>query len=248
MNVYDYADKLLDKLSNKPLTIDMITIQNNEDTFDFARNLLQDYGLFPDYEKLNLSKTRKSNELAMKHRLKGNELFKDRKYFSALCAYNESLCHAETNSGDLGLAFANRSAVFLEIEEFGLCQENIKLAKEFGYPRSKFKKLERREKHCYGRIENKSRELNLLQLAQKFNTKYPFIAESLTLRESFEFGRHIVTDKALKTGEIVAIDRPFCGLLLSKCQMKRCINCLRQFKMNIFPCNKCSSGEKTSSS
>lgn len=244
MNVYDYADKLLDKLSDEPLTIDKITVENNQDIFENIRNLLKQHKLLPDYNNLNLSREQKSSELATKHRLKGNELFKDRKYFSALCDYNVSLCHAETNSDDLGLAFANRSAVFYEIGEFRLCKENINLAKEFGYPSNKLKKLERRERKCHSRLKGKLRELSLLQITRTTRTKYPFVTDCLRLGDNSEYGRHIVTDCDLNIGEIVAIDRPYCGLLLTEFHNKRCTNCLRQFKMNLVPCAKCTSGEE----
>lgn len=245
MNVYDYANKLLDKLSNDPLTTDKISIENNENTFDLAKDLLKNYQLFPDYEKCNLFGNRKSNELATKLRLKGNDLFRDRKYFSALCAYNESLCYAETDSENLGLAFANRSAVFLKIEEFGLSKENIELAKEFGYPSSKFDKLEKRKEKCYEEIENisDSEDLTPLQLTQELNLKYPFIAKCLRLRNNPEYGRLVISDRALNIGEVVAIERPFCGLLLAKYQIERCTNCLGQFKMNLIPCHNCASGK-----
>ena len=246
MDVYDYAERLLEKMSNEPLTIDKITIEKNENIFEYASKLLQDYQLFPDYERFKLSDNKKSKELATKHRLKGNELFRDRKYFSALCAYNKSLCFAVTNSEDVGLAFANRSAVYLEIEEFELCKENINFAKEFGYPSSKSEKLERREKNCYGKIVEKSRDLKLLQLTHKSNPKYPFVADCLKIQNNSEFGRHIVTDKALNIGDVVAIDHPFCAILSTKHNVRRCANCLGSFKLNLLPCPKCTSGKKMS--
>lgn len=241
MNVYDFVDKLLDKLSNVPTTIDKISIGNNKETFDNVKDLLKDCEPF---ENLDLSGNKKSKDLSTKHRLKGNELYEQKKYFSALCAYNQSLCYAENGSEDLGLAFANRSAVYFEINEFDLCKENIKLANENGYPSSKFEKLAKREKNCFKGIKTNVRKQNLLQITQRPNMKYPFIADCLKLKDDEEFGRHIVTDKSLNTGEIVAIDRPFCSILIAKCRVTRCTNCLCQCKMNLFPCRNCASGKK----
>lgn len=237
--VYDYADKLLEKLCDEPITYDNLNI--NENTFDYVWKLLTENQLFPSYEKLNLLKIEKSDDLSLKCRLKGNELFKDRKYFGALCAYNESLCFAKPDSETLGLAFANRSAVFLEIKEFDLCKENVRLAKKFGYPRNMALKLDKRVKICNENKEKKPLQ-NLLRMSHKSNQKYPFVADCLRLKHSLKFGRHIVTDVALKTGEIIAIEKPFCSLLMSNCFVKKCTNCLNQFKLNLIPCPGCTSG------
>lgn len=245
-NVHDYADKLLEILSEERLDADSLKITEN--TFDSVRNLLNNNQLFPNYEGLNLLKIHKSDDLASEHRLRGNLLFNDQKYFSALCAYNDSLCYAELGSESVGLAYANRSAVFLKIQEFDLCQKNVKVAKDFGYPKNLFSKLDTREKICNKKKrERNSSEVFTLQLSNKSNPKYPFMAECLRLKCNSEFGRHIVTETDLKPGEIIAIEKPYCSLLLSNFSAKRCANCLGQIKLNLLPCPCCTSGKTISS-
>lgn len=241
MNVYDFADKLLEKISDKPWTLENLEITST--TFDFIRDRLKENNLLPDYDKFHLFKEKKSDELALNHRLRGNEFFKNRKYFSALCAYNESLCFAEAESEMLGLSYANRSAVFLEIQEFNHCRENIELAKQFKYPETNSNKLHTRERLCGESHEIKTDERKTLRLTNKPNPKYPFVADCLELRCSEELGRHIVTERTLKTGEVIAIERPFGSMLLPNCVVKRCTNCLQQNQLNLLPCTSCTSGK-----
>lgn len=198
--------------------------------------------LMPCYEKLNLLKKEKSNEIALKCRLKGNELFKDRKYFSALSSYNESLCYSEASTESLGLSFANRSAVYLEIDEIEYCVDNIKLAKASNYPEHQKSKLKARLERCSAKKEEKKIYRHPLSISIKSNKQYPFIADCLRLKRSAEFGRHIITEKALKTGEIIAIERPFSALLLPHHTRTRCTNCLGRFHLNLLPCSGCTHG------
>lgn len=241
MNVYDFADALLERLIDKPITFDRL--ETNEESFGYIRELLDGSNLFPRYEDFNLLRVEKSNDLALACRLKGNELFRQKKYFSALCAYNESLCFSEHNTEAMGLAFANRSAVYKEIDEYDRSKENIRLAKEFGYPERNFTKLDKREKECNGMSEMKPEEPKLLDLSHAPNIKYPFIAKCLTLKSNPQFGRHIVTNENLSIGDIVAIEKPFSSLLLPSFAQKRCLNCLAQCKLNLIPCRGCTSGK-----
>lgn len=240
MNVYTFADKLLERISDNTIKLDKLEI--DDETFKDIRKMLIQSKLLPCYEKLNLLKTEKSNEIAFKCRLKGNELFKDRKYFSALYSYNESLCFSEASTESLGLSFANRSAVYLEIGENDHCVENINLAKAFDYPECQRSKLEARLERCSAKRGQKKIYRHPLSVSLKTNSQYPFIADCLHLKRSVQFGRHIITDKTLKTGEIIAIERPFSALLLPHHTQTRCTNCLGGFQMNLLPCSGCTHG------
>jgi hypothetical protein len=55
------------------------------------------------------------------------------------------LCFAKPGTEAVGLAYANRSAVYFCLDEFELCLRNIKLAKSHNYPLDKIQKLDKRE-------------------------------------------------------------------------------------------------------
>jgi hypothetical protein len=76
----------------------------------------------------------KDNKKAIEFRNDGNSKFYQNKFYEALISYNKSLCHAENNSENLGLAYANRSAVYLQLKQAEKCLENIQLARAHKYP------------------------------------------------------------------------------------------------------------------
>ncbi|CRK91552.1 CLUMA_CG005209, isoform A [Clunio marinus] len=237
MNIYDIVDLILAKLSSNP-ALD-IKLEIDDDIFVRIRNLLSGYKLFPNYEAYNLVKIDKCDDLAQQYREKGNDFFRKRKFFSALCAYNKSICFSKAHSENMGLAFANRSAVFYEIDEPHLCHANITLAKHHKYPSEKLLKLEERDKKCKASNSIKPKTSKLLQLTHKVNPKYPFIINCLSLKLNKEFGRHVVTTNILKAGNVIAIEPHFNGILLSDQVFKRCTNCLGQFNLNLLPCEHC---------
>lgn len=53
---------------------------------------------------------------------------------TSLEKYNESICMSVYGSEDLGIAFANRSAVYLELGKPELCLKDIDNARESNYP------------------------------------------------------------------------------------------------------------------
>ena len=95
----------------------------------------------------NISHSQKSNERAEKARSDGNKLYVERNFFDALLKYNESASHALKGEA-LGLAYANRSAVYFEMKLFEKCMKNIELAKLNGYPKTNFATLAKRAEKC----------------------------------------------------------------------------------------------------
>jgi SET and MYND domain-containing protein 4 len=137
----------------------------------------------------------KDNEIAKSFRVEGNLFFKQDKFFQALENYNKCLMFAETPSIEKSLAFANRSAVYMKVKEYQLCLENIKLAKDSGYPAEKMQMLILRAAKCNKLIESvkdKEDSESFFKLSYPANENIPFIVQCLELRRNERFGRHIV--------------------------------------------------------
>jgi SET and MYND domain-containing protein 4 len=198
----------------------------------------------------------KSIEKADTLRTVGNKHYSEKKFFDALVIYNESLCHAPNESESLGLVFANKSAVYFEMKLFDKSLKNIELAKAHKYPQKNFEILKKREEKCREMIKQQIKLSNpweFFKISHKANKKLPFIAEGLELRTSEKYGKHIVANRQLKIGEILAIENPFCSVLLSeskfvevdgKNKFQRCANCLRDCQLDLIPCRNCCEGEK----
>lgn len=185
---------------------------------------------------------RKSNKLANKYRENGNKYYKSQKFYKALLCYNQGLCNARPNSIEFSLGFANRSAVYFEIEAYEICIENIQLAISFGYPKERIHILYDRLERCYELLscfEQEKVKRPLLKLSHPSHARLPFIADCIELRHSKEYGNHLVTTRELKAGEIIAIEKPFHRFIMNDARFSNCANCLKSEKLNLFPCCKC---------
>lgn len=189
----------------------------------------------------------KSNTKSDSLRLEGNKLFYQKNYYDAMVKYNESLCFAETGSEMLGLAYANRSAVCFEIKLYDFCSQNIALAKQNKYPEVNADVLTKRDEKCLAMKQSKrdNRTTNMEQtfkLSYPSHKKIPFMAECLELKCNGKYGRHIVTNKNLKVGDVVAIEEPFCKIVQKEFIHQICSWCFNSNLMNLIPCPACTTG------
>ncbi|XP_070496813.1 SET and MYND domain-containing protein 4-like [Chironomus tepperi] len=188
----------------------------------------------------------KSNQTSNILRQEGNDFYKKREFFLALLKYNQSLCYAESESENLGLAYANRSAVYFEMKLHDQCLKNIDLAEKNSYPKLNFEILNQRRAKCTELTTKKSQ--NVFKLSLPASRKLPFIANCLKIENNEKYGRHIITTADLSVGDIIAIDRSFCSIPISESQFvkvselniyQRCNNCLKSNQLNLIPCKSC---------
>lgn len=83
---------------------------------DFVLNILENYNIFPTYIR-----DCKNSDESSDFRAKGNKLYSLKKYEEALEMYTYSIAVAEDKSENLGIAFANRSAVLFRLGFFQEC-------------------------------------------------------------------------------------------------------------------------------
>lgn len=194
----------------------------------------------------------KSSEKAVASREDGNKFYNARSFHKAMLKYNESLCFAEVGSKNVGHAFANRSAVYFEMKIFEKCLKNIEMAKQNNYFEEQIEILTKREEKARSSIhsEKKAAE-SFFKLSHPPNKKLPFIIQSLEMKEDKKYGRHIITNEPLRVGDIVAIEKPFCSVLLSESNfvkvpesniLQRCTNCLKDNALDLIPCPSCCKG------
>lgn len=252
MAIYDLiVDKLFTQLSDEKRIIDISNefnqIKNNAAKVHFAEKIWLKSKIKGD----ELVKNDKSDEKSGELRTLGNKYFslKNKDYFKALEFYNQSICYALPKSEQLGIGYANRSAIYFEWKKYEICLENIELAKQAGYPERLMEKLLKREAECHRLLnannnesETNQEELVLLpKLSYPPHPDLPFIAECLELKESNQFGRYIVSNRDLKVGQVVVIEEGFCALILPCVRYQRCANCLGEFDLNLLPCPNCTS-------
>lgn len=192
----------------------------------------------------------KFNNSADTYRQEGNEWYKKRDFFKALVKYNQSICFAEINSENLGMGYANRSAVYFEMKLYNNCVKNIKLAKDNYYPQKNMEILTSRHEKCVELMKNeqKNKNENIFKLSLPVNKNLPFLANCLKLKEDEKFGRYIITSKDLAIGDVIAKDSAFCSVPISESHFvtvpenniyQRCNNCLKTNYLHLIPCKFC---------
>lgn len=199
-------------------------------------------------QQLTVPQQQKNNKTSEKFRLFGNTLFSSKKWFDALECYNRSICYATKNSEQLGIGYANRSAVYLELKEYTLCMENISFAKSAGLPDRLMNKLHKREVQCSSLMEtengNGKAAINQPgkeepKLSRKAHTQVPYIVDCLEMKTNIKDGRNIITNEDLKPGEIVAIEDSFVHGTYEDFNYRRCTYCMKDNMLSLIPCDVC---------
>lgn len=198
----------------------------------------------------------KSKERSDKLRAEGNKSYSQRKFFDALMKYNESLCYAPQGNESLGHAYANKSAVYLEMKLFEKCLNSIEMAKNNFYPADSFKLLDQRREKCEAMMKlTREKPVDpwmFFKLSYPPNKKYPSIAECLEVESNVKYGRYVIANRQLKIGDIVAVEQPFCSVLVEESTFhdvpelniyQRCTNCLKENALDLIPCENCCKGE-----
>lgn len=195
---------------------------------------------------------KKSDTISLELKKEGNEFYEKRRFKDALLKYNAALCYSKDDSENLSHAFANRSAACFEMKKYEECLRNIKLAMKNNYPPANLHVLKLREEKCLDLIRkqknNNSSKWDFFKLSYKSKMTNPQIADILELKCSEKFGRFIVTREDVKAGSILAIEKPFCSVLLSNSRhvtvdslnkFYRCAFCLKENIFELLPCPGC---------
>lgn len=162
------------------------------------------------------------------------------------------MCNAETNI-NLALAYGNRSAVFFELKLYRQCLNNIRLAREFNCPSEKMSKLNDREEKCLQLMKDDqqpgSNPFDYFKLSCPPNPKIPFVIDGLELSTNLKYGRHVITNRILKVGDIISIEEPMFSVLNSNSIVNNvpesnkfhyCSVCFNDNVLDLIPCDGCS--------
>lgn len=185
----------------------------------------------------------KSDLKSSEYRERGNELYKKQQIHDAIIFFNMALNFAKSKE-NLALAYANRSAAYLEANKYKECIDNIKLARKNKYPAEKMAKLDEREEKCLkSMMENlqvdPEESIDLFKLSYPANEKIPWIIDGLVMRKTKKYGRGIYTTRNLMPGDIVCVEELSITYFMQEegC-FKHCGNCFKTNFFNFIPCTK----------
>lgn len=116
------------------------------------------------------------------------------------------------------------------------CFKNVEMASAEGSPKQLIASFDK------GHVtQNPNKEyqkmIDFFKLSHDSNKKLPALSECLELFENEKYGRHIITNRDLKAGDIVAITESYIKLQHPGF-LGRCHNCLKTNNLNLFPCRK----------
>jgi MYND finger len=202
----------------------------------FVQNLMEEHNVFPK----NDLRHPKNDDVSKMIREDANHLYRQRLFVGALEVYNKAICFAGAEG--LSLGYANRAAAYFELKLYDECLDNVRLAREAGYPIRLLSKLAERETKC--------REAMQKRLASKKPTyqpklSYPAIKENpsvancIELAVSEKYGRHFLAKQDLKVGDIVILEEPYQVYLSNSYKYRKCANCLIENGFNLIPCLSC---------
>uniref|UniRef100_A0A182T2V3 MYND-type domain-containing protein n=1 Tax=Anopheles maculatus TaxID=74869 RepID=A0A182T2V3_9DIPT len=214
---------------------------------------------FPYCILLKLRPDVKNNAKALVLRNLGNSLYNPMKLDAmseALLYYNESIAHAAKGSETRAIAYGNRAAVCYHFQQYEDCLENVRLARASNYPDRLASKLKKREDEakeameekqfcedeecCGSKAKNKKNPVfDELRLSYKANSNVPQMVECLQLNRNAKFGRQVVTDRALKVGDVVMIEQPYVTMVHEDFRHLRCAYCYDSNPFKLIPCEGC---------
>lgn len=196
-------------------------------------------------------KTQKSNDKAELIRGKGYQLYLGGQYYEALLRYNRALCFAEPNTKVVGLLYANRADVYFKLNLFDKCLKNIRKAREEHCPAGKFERLDLLEEECLDVVDEKNEKENpwkYFKLSYPTNECLPYVVDCLEVKSDQKYGRYVITNQALKIGDVIAIEKPIFKFLKTdpdddeypeSNMFTFCANCLMDNLMDLIPCSSC---------
>lgn len=214
------------------------------------REFFQWFGMMEMEEEQFSRKDRSAMSSSAAARKVANNEFRNREFQSALSLYNFALIKAGDDKVQAALAYACRAAVYLEVGFYKHCLHNLDLA-ESHFPSEKISQIHDRRQKCLLLMQSKQdMELenlpdNFHQLSYEANPKLPFFINALELREDETFGRHLITTRDLKAGDVAAvIENPWifpdtADIVVTNA----CYHCMKVQDLNLVTGEKCKGGE-----
>lgn len=169
---------------------------------------------------------KKNAVVARKLREKGNELYKRKELEDALENYNRAVLFAPEDDQELGMAYANRSAVLFELGNPEAAILDIDLSLAHNYPATMSHKLEQRRVKCQESMQ-KDKEIEvdppeeLRQIKEekeqmqrireqmirikKPNPMIPVASACVEMRHSKEMGRYLVVNEDVPAGILTVV-------------------------------------------
>ncbi|XP_055592846.1 histone-lysine N-methyltransferase SMYD3-like isoform X2 [Uranotaenia lowii] len=149
---------------------------------------------------------------------------------AALSEYNMAICAAPEGSEELGLAYANRSAVCFQQKKYHACVKNIELA-QMNYPKDKLEKLLERKEKCVKLLEDGQ------EVEEELDDKNAL--DKVEVREIANYGQGVVLRENGNVGDILFQENPSILVVEQGFNFKTCDRCGCNKTQAMIPCSSC---------
>lgn len=182
----------------------------------------------------------KNDDESLNKRMDGNKHFGRGRWVDALECYNDSLSLAKPGSENLSLAYANRAACFLKMQQYDECLGDIELAKRTGYPDGLMDKINKRKIDCLKLMESADSRSGIRgsKLSLEADEMFPCMARALEIQRNDDGEYLVVARENIDIGETVVVEKVFHTFLL-QLKAQKCNICLKSYT-NLIPCDRCS--------
>lgn len=181
------------------------------------------------------------------YRVGGYKKLKLKDYAGALECFNRALLA----SGDIqdeeeanmkrAMCYGDRATTYLEMKYFEHCLHNIELESHYsGVTIQNRMVCLLREQNSADRVIEPV-EKNLFKLSYEPNPKLPFFVDALELKEDHMSGKHIITNRDLRAGDVIAIIED-CWIMENR-KIRSCANCLSVNNLDLMFFDDCKKGE-----
>lgn len=162
----------------------------------------------------------------------------------ALKRINKSLCFAEIDSDEEGISYRLRSWFFKQCKQYALSVVVIELAKKNKHSVGVIDVLNHTKEECLKATEAAADDeaqplVEEPMLSFPSSAKVPCFAQGLEMKQSDEFGKHIVTTRNLEIGQTVIVEEALSITPTNNENYSHCANCFAR-EGNLIPCKKCS--------
>lgn len=190
-----------------------------------------------DRDEQTIHNSLKDNQWSTELRLEGNVKCRSGLWNEAMSLYNQSLCYAEIDSGNVALAYAHRSKCFFNLKLYAEAIIDIELAEMANVPKRlqpKLADIKLKSQNLLKSIEKSP--IAPITLSYKADEHFPCMANALEMKCNQQFGRHIVASDDIPAGKTVLIEEDF---LSQRCDDELvCYTCFRE-KTNFIACAQC---------
>lgn len=244
VNKLPYKLKLYLGLANNRSVIDRFSrLQSAKEKVDLCINLLKETNVEDLLVKDDVGKSEQKAEVAFQ---KAMEHLGMGKYNEALVRLNESLCFAPNDSKLLAQIYAHRAKIYYNMQLLEACMENVNWANEYGGANDVVLELDKVRTKCINALMNGTEmkqpdeyQITDTMLTYPAHENIPFIADCIQLNMNKVYGRHLITNRDLKPGDVIMVEKPFAPVIDPNAAYQKCNNCLSFRFYNLIPCPEC---------